>query len=187
MIHYPLRRGLLFNLVAVFDYRIQEDADADMPLAERLIRRFDGACSEVQALLPYLDLTRHWEITTINPIRTWAKGRVTLVGDSAHPMVQAMAQGACQAIEDSIVLADCVSDAKDDLVGAFSEFNLRRLLRTTRVQYISRYMWELIHVRGAYANLRSDMLSQIQDRDCLEALSWLYDRDAMRPNHNALK
>lgn len=174
MIHYPLRAGSLFNLVAVFDYRIQEEAEADMPFADRLVKRFSGACDEVRALLSYIDLTRHWEIASINPIRTWAKGRVTLVGDSAHAMVQAMAQGACQAIEDSIVLARCVSDSRRNFVAAFNEFNSQRLLRATRVQYMSRYVWELIHARDAYADLRLDMLRQFRDRDVLETLGWLY-------------
>lgn len=101
------------------------------------------------------------------------------MGDSAHSMAQAMAQGACQAIEDAIALADCVKNSNGNYATAFKAFNDRRLLRTTRVQYMSRYMWELIHVRGAYAKLRQNMLSRFTDQDVLENLNWLYDREAM--------
>src|SRR5690606_18566617 len=106
------------------------------------------------------------------------KGRVTLLGDSAHAMVQAMAQGACQAVEDALVLAECVSSAGDDYPAAFHDFNSRRLVRATRVQYMSRFMWELIHLRGAYVELRSVMRRRHSDQDTLEMLSWLYDEHA---------
>ena len=178
LIHYPLHGGTIFNLVIGFDYRYNAEAEAGMSYKERILKRFEGACEDVRGLLPYLDFSRFWEIATITPISTWSKGRVTLLGDSAHAMVQAMAQGACQAIEDALVLAECVSTADEDYAAAFREFNSRRLVRATRVQYMSRFMWELIHVRGAYVDLRQSMLSRFRDSDTLEMLSWLYDEHA---------
>ena len=59
-------------------------------------------------------------------------------------MVQAMAQGACQAIEDSRVLAESFEQAEDDVEKAFGIYETRRILRATRVQYMSRYVWEMI-------------------------------------------
>jgi salicylate hydroxylase len=178
MIHYPLHGGTIFNLVIGFDYRYNAEAEAGMSYKERILKRFEGACEDVRGLLPYLDFSRFWEISTISPISTWSSGRVTLLGDSAHAMVQAMAQGACQAVEDALVIAECVASADGDYAAAFREFNARRLVRATRVQYMSRFMWELIHVRGAYVDLRQDLLSRYRDQDTLEMLSWLYDEHA---------
>lgn len=178
MIHYPLHGGTIFNLVIGFDYRYNAEAEAGMSYKERILKRFEGACEDVRGLLPYLDFSRFWEISTISPISTWSSGRVTLLGDSAHAMVQAMAQGACQAVEDALVIADCVASCGGDYAAAFRAFNARRLVRATRVQYMSRYMWELIHVRGAYVDLRQDLLSRYRDKDTLETLSWLYDEHA---------
>lgn len=175
MIHYPLHGGSIFNLVIGFDYRYNAEAEAGMSYKERILKRFEGACDDVRGLLPFLDFSKFWEIASINPIATWSRGRVTLLGDSAHAMVQAMAQGACQAVEDALVLADCVANSDGDYADAFSQFNSRRLVRATRIQYMSRFMWELIHVRGAYADLRQSMLDRFNDQDTLESLNWLYD------------
>ncbi len=174
MIHYPLRGGSLFNLVAVFDYRLDEPQDHQSPLAERLIARFADACGEVRELLDYVDFSRHWEITTIEPISEWSKGRVALLGDAAHPMVQAIAQGACQAVEDGVVLAECLGPTADDIERRFRAYHAKRILRATRAQYVSRYLWELIHVRNGFSLLRRDLLAKFRESDVLEELSWLY-------------
>ncbi len=174
LIHYPLRGGRLFNLVAVFDYRLGEAEAPQTPLAERLVARFADACDEVRALVRHVDLSRHWEIATIEPIAAWTKGRVALLGDAAHAMLQAMAQGACQAIEDGVALAQCLDQAAGEVEGAFRAYQARRLLRATRVQYMSRYVWELIHVRQAFSLLRRDLLAKFRESDVLEELNWLY-------------
>jgi 2-polyprenyl-6-methoxyphenol hydroxylase-like FAD-dependent oxidoreductase len=180
MIHYPLRNGTLFNVVAAFDYSLDEGPEhAGRSLADRLINRFSGACGEVRELLNYVDLSQHWEIATIEPLGEWSKGRVALLGDSAHAMVQAMAQGACQAIEDGLVLVDSLEKTDDQYEDAFKIYQAKRILRATRVQYMSRFVWELIHVRGGLSLLRRDLLAQFRDSDVLEKLSWLYDAGHM--------
>ena len=177
MIHYPLRGGELFNLVAAFDYRLTSEGGEELPLEERLFKRFEGACDHVRSLLTLVELHQHWEISSFNPISTWSKGRVILIGDSAHAMLQAMAQGACQSIEDALVLADRMSAFGGDIVSAFQAFNASRLMRVTRIQYMSRFMWELIHVRGAYSDLRQHLLANYRGKNTLEALAWLYETD----------
>lgn len=176
MIHYPLRGDDLFNVVAVFRVPDGDLPDTSEEIAARLLCAFEQSCPEVHALLQYVDLTQHWEIASIYPIRDWTLGRVALLGDAAHAMVQAMAQGACQAIEDAVAVAGCMRRHGDDMTEAFREYHALRLLRATRVQYMSRYMWELIHVHGAYRELRRDMLRNVSPTDALERLNWLYDR-----------
>ena len=178
MIHYPLRGGQLFNLVAAFDYTLEDSSNPSGPLPERLLERFSGACDEVRELLGFIDLSRHWEISAFEPLATWSRGRVALLGDAAHAMLQAMAQGACQAIEDGVVLADCVAEARGDVSVAFKDYQSKRLLRATRVQYMSRFLWELIHVRKGFSFLRRDLLAKYSESDVIEQLSWLYDSDA---------
>jgi 3-hydroxybenzoate 6-monooxygenase len=177
MIHYPLQGGSLFNLVAVFDYQLDQPHDSERPIADRLVERFAGACSEVRELVGYLDLSRHWEIAAIEPISEWSKGRVALLGDAAHAMVQAMAQGACQAVEDAVALAKCLKEPAIDIKRGFEAYQAARLLRATRVQYMSRYLWELIHVRNGFSLLRRDLLARLSESDVLEELSWLYGAD----------
>jgi 2-polyprenyl-6-methoxyphenol hydroxylase-like FAD-dependent oxidoreductase len=71
------------------------------------------------------------------PLPRWSAGRVTLLGDAAHPMTPDMGQGACQAIEDAVILADALRDAAD-LPSALRAYEARRLPRTRRVVRESR-------------------------------------------------
>jgi 2-polyprenyl-6-methoxyphenol hydroxylase-like FAD-dependent oxidoreductase len=61
------------------------------------------------------------------------KGRVVLVGDAAHPMTPDLGQGACQAIEDAVVLGECLARSDSDVDAALAEFKSRRLSRVRRV------------------------------------------------------
>ena len=175
MIHYPLRGGKLFNVVVGF--RLQAPgSDTSADPAQQMFSLFANACPEVRALLKYIDTSRYWDIVAFNPIPEWTKGRVALIGDAAHAMLQAMAQGACQAIEDSLTIAACIDENGEDYEAAFRKYHSGRLLRATRVQYMSRYMWEAIHVYGAMRNLRNDMFARMSSTDVLESLQWLYSR-----------
>ncbi|HXY33736.1 MAG TPA: FAD-dependent monooxygenase [Planctomycetaceae bacterium] len=70
-------------------------------------------------------------------LRRWSVGRATLLGDAAHPMTPDMGQGACQAIEDAVVLADCLNPCCD-VVAALRAYESRRMPRTQRVVRESR-------------------------------------------------
>jgi 2-polyprenyl-6-methoxyphenol hydroxylase-like FAD-dependent oxidoreductase len=63
------------------------------------------------------------------PVKHWGAGRVTLLGDAAHPMTPNLGQGACQAIEDAVVLAKCLG-ADGNVVGALRGYEKRRIKRT---------------------------------------------------------
>lgn len=68
------------------------------------------------------------------PAQCWGEGRTTLLGDAAHPMTPDLGQGACQAIEDAVVLADCLRDrTSDDVPAAARRYEHRRLGRTAYV------------------------------------------------------
>ena len=97
-----------------------------------------------------MDLSRRgWVISDRDPIRHWSKGRVTLLGDAAHPTLQSLAQGACMAIEDAVCLAELIDAARGDFAGAFRRYERARYLRTARVQFESRYHWDnFYHVGG---------------------------------------
>ena len=88
LVHYPLRRGELFNLVVVFHSdRYQEGWDSYGDPAE-LYERFAEKCEPVRTLLKKVDSWRMWVLCDRPPIKYWSKGRITLLGDAAHPMLQ---------------------------------------------------------------------------------------------------
>jgi salicylate hydroxylase len=69
------------------------------------------------------------------PMAQWAKGRATLLGDAAHPMVPFMAQGACMAIEDAVVLGRALTDVDSrGLAAALASYEGERKPRTARIQ-----------------------------------------------------
>ena len=67
------------------------------------------------------------------PSKSWSVGRITLLGDAAHPMTPNMGQGACQALEDAIVLADCLKNQTEDIPAALGCYQEQRLAHTSLV------------------------------------------------------
>ena len=97
LVLYPLRTGELFNLVAVFhSNRYEEGWDSFGDPAE-LHERFAGTCEPVRMLLDKIESWRMWVLCDRPPIKEWSRGRITLLGDAAHPMLQYLAQApACR-------------------------------------------------------------------------------------------
>lgn len=176
LVQYPLRRGELYNLVAVFHsdkYVEGWDAKAD---SEELFKRFAGNCEQVRHLLSLIETWRMWVLCDREPIREWSKGRVTLLGDAAHPMLQYMAQGAAMAMEDAVCLARELG-AGGSVQDALLRYQEHRYLRTGRVQLTARLYGEAYHASGVARELRNQMLAPRTDEQGYESLSWLYDYD----------
>lgn len=76
-------------------------------------------------------ILRH-DIYDLKPITCWSSGRVSLLGDAAHPMTPDLGQGACQAIEDSVVLAQCLHNTDDSVTG-LQEYERRRRRRVSGI------------------------------------------------------
>jgi salicylate hydroxylase len=173
-VHYPLRRGELFNLVAVFhSNRYEEGWDSFGDPAE-LQERFADKCEEVRTLLNKIEAWRMWVLCDRTPIKEWSRGRKTLLGDAAHPMLQYLAQGACMAIEDAVCLANEAEKARGDFAAAFRAYQAARYLRTGRVQIMARVYGEFYHASGVARELRNTMLGSRTPEQAAEAMEWLY-------------
>jgi len=109
-----------------------------------------------------------------DPIENWVDGRVALLGDAAHPMMQYFAQGACMALEDAVCLADQVANI-DRVETALEQYRRQRVLRTARVQLQSRAIGDHIyHPAGAHARLRDAILRSKSAEQMYNDLAWLY-------------
>jgi salicylate hydroxylase len=176
LVLYPLRTGDLYNLVAVFhSNRYEEGWDSFGEPAE-LHERFAGKCAPVQMLLNKIESWRMWVLCDRPPIKEWSKGRITLLGDAAHPMLQYLAQGACMSIEDAVCLADRVAEAKGDYASAFQAYQQARYLRTGRVQIMARIYGEFYHAGGVAKELRNMMLGGRTPEDAMAGMEWLYGK-----------
>jgi 3-hydroxybenzoate 6-monooxygenase len=173
-VHYPLRRGELYNLVAVFHSdRYVEGWNTEGDPAE-LWDHFKGQRPEVLRMLERIDTWRMWVLCDREPVKDWSKSHTVLLGDAAHPMLQYLAQGACMATEDAVCLAEKAAAAPEDLPGAFKAYVQERYLRTARVQIMARVYGEFYHARGPAAELRNQMLSSRTPEESYEGIAWLY-------------
>ncbi len=175
LVHYPLHRGEVYNLVAVFhSSRYEEGWDTYGDPAE-LRERFAGQHHKVREFLDMANEWKMWVLCDRDPISQWTDGNVTLLGDAAHPMLQYLAQGGCMAIEDAVVLAQKLSEAKGDYNAAFLAYQRERYLRTTRVQLSARMYGDIYHATDAVRDLRKQMLSGRTPEQAYNGMAWLYD------------
>ena len=104
---FPVRAGKLINFVGFVpaDEEMKESWSA--PGDPNMLREeFAGWDPRIGALLQNVQMTFRSALYDRDPIPTWTKGRLSLLGDAAHPMLPHLGQGANQSIEDGIALAD---------------------------------------------------------------------------------
>jgi salicylate hydroxylase len=175
LVHYPLRHDTLFNIVAVFRTgSFGEKGDAAFHAAE-VERTYTSAHPVMKSLLALMDLDRRWVIADRDPVRHWSSGRVTVLGDAAHPALQTFAQGACMAIEDAVCLAELIELSGGDFATAFQRYQAARCVRTARVQLEGRALWQGYHAEGIARDVWLATFSGRSERDTCECLAWLYD------------
>jgi salicylate hydroxylase len=173
LIQYPLRGGKLYNQVAVFkSERYRPDSD-DWGTEEELEAHFAQTHASVRRALTRIKRDRRWPMFDRVPTDNWTRHHITLLGDSAHPMLQYIAQGACQALEDAVYLADAVANQHAEVEAVFRLYQQERIPRTARVQRSARLFGEIIHSSGVTALLRNALLAG-RAPDDLTYTDWFY-------------
>ncbi|HEP8296689.1 TPA: 3-hydroxybenzoate 6-monooxygenase [Pseudomonas aeruginosa] len=174
LVHYPLRGGQQYNLVVTFHSRREERWGVSDGSKEEVLSYFDGIHERPRQLLDRPTSWRRWATADRDPVDRWGEGSVTLLGDAAHPMTQYLAQGACMALEDAVVLGQAVKACNHDLVAAMRLYEQVRIPRTARVLWSAREMGRLYHAKGVERQVRNQ-LWQGRDQDRFhDALHWLY-------------
>ena len=115
-----------------------------------------------------------WALHDRPPMKQWSKGRITLLGDAAHPMLPFLAQGAAMAIEDGAVLADCISSYKDN-EKSLKYFEQIRKPRTSFVQLAARRNAKILHLSGIAAFFRNIVMGYAGNK----IFNKLYSYDAL--------
>ena len=174
LVHYPLRRGEVYNLVVVFHSSRYEEGWDTYGDPEELRERFKGERPEVLEFLAMVNEWKMWVLCDREPIKGWSEGRVVLLGDAAHPMLQYLAQGACMATEDAVVLANKLDAANGDYASAFDAYEKERYLRTARVQLMARFYGEVYHAMDVKRDLRNSLLKNASPEGAINGAAWLY-------------
>ena len=133
---FPVRHGTMVNYVGFVptDEEMKESWSAPGDPAV-LRREFEGWDPRVGAVLKEVDRTFRWALYDREPLPTWSKGRLTLLGDAAHPMLPHLGQGANQSIEDGMALATILGATdRGKLPAALLAYDRLRRERVAEVQ-----------------------------------------------------
>jgi 3-hydroxybenzoate 6-monooxygenase len=186
IVHYPLSGWKVFNLV-VTRHNNAPEAVAGKPVPDdEVIDGFRHVHERAQSIIRHGANWKLWVLCDRDPVENWVDGRVALLGDAAHPMLQYFAQGACMAMEDAVCLSHVMEAHSADPAKALAAYCAQRNLRTARVQLQSREIGEHIyHPAGAHAALRNAILKQKRPEDIYDSLQWLYGGNGLASDQNA--
>ena len=177
LVHYPVRGGALINVVAIVADGLHASDSGDFweqnGDAAALAARFGHWHPDARALLASAPAWRRWPLFDRAPLPFCGDGRVTLLGDAAHPMLPFLAQGSAQAIEDAAVLGLAVA-SRTGVREAFAAYGLARAGRTARVQAQSRQQGNIYHLAGPAAFMRDLAMRAITGKKLAARTDWLY-------------
>ncbi len=174
VVQYPVRGGKLYNQVVVFrSYNYKENSD-DWGTPEEMEKRFEGCHKHVRQAIDFIQRQIRWPMFDRDPINNWTKGNITLLGDAAHPMLQYLAQGGCQAIEDSAFLSKMLDTYENNYAEAFKAYQEERMPRTARVQTTARFFGEIIHAEDPVTIALRDAYFEKRTDSEYEVIDWLY-------------
>jgi salicylate hydroxylase len=174
LVQYRLRGGTVMNNVAVVCSERFKRGEAVWGDWNELEETFSQAIPVVRDMLHrYIGRDRNWVLHDRDPVTNWTKGKVTLLGDAAHPTLQYLAQGACMAIEDACVLAERVGSGAVDFNAAFLQYQKERYLRCARIVLSARFFGEVCHAGKAARDLRNAYCAS-RPANSYHEFDWLY-------------
>lgn len=184
LVTYPLRGGVLLNVVAVEErddwaaegWHHRDDRHAPW-------RAFVDFCPEVRDILYRAEEVFLWGLFRHPVARNWWQGRAAILGDAAHPTLPFLAQGANMALEDAWVLAECL-DTTDPPQAGFAAYQARRRPRASRVIEAASRNAQNYHLRpGPYraaAHLALKLGTRLAPGLAARQFDWLYGHDVTR-------
>lgn len=180
VVHYPVRRGEAFNLIAVVHAAAggpREPQSWSEPATRADLQAALGAVHG--GLRTWLDAVPAWsrwvlhDRTPMSGPQAMARGRIALLGDAAHPMRPYLAQGAAMALEDAWTLGRLAGGAgSDDWPQRLARYADLRWARNAQVQQRSRRNGSVFHARGPLRWARNLAMAALGER--LLDNAWLY-------------
>lgn len=176
LVHYPIKRGELVNLVLVLidDWQGADGEEAGVKMIPPACNKWAKLPGELIAAAKQF---RRWALYDRPPLQYWGKAHATLLGDAAHPMLPFVAQGAASAIEDAVALGRHARDA-GDIVPALRAYEAERQPRTARLQTASLRTERSYHTGGLPRLVRNLVLRRIGGERLLARHDWIYRHGA---------
>jgi len=187
IVHYPLRGWKLFNLVATVIGKHTSGGHNELATPQEALPFFAHYCDQVMKLMRTPKEFRRWMLLYRQPVDNWTQGRVALLGDAAHFMLQYMAQGAAMAMEDAVALGVAAEEAGGDFPQAFRAYRDMRIVRASRVQLSANTLVGMIfHVPDGLERLvRNDIYRGRSAERYYDALEWVFSAPEYVRNFNA--
>jgi salicylate hydroxylase len=176
-VHYLVSGGRYMNCVCVVETdKWHAESWTESGSVTQLRADFEGWHEDIQTLLARADESTlyKWGLFDRPPMDRWSHGRVTLLGDACHPTLPFMAQGAAMAIEDAVILANCLT-GQTDVARALQRYAQLRRSRTARIQRGSRRNAKVFHMSGIQAWFRDKAASRAGQ----QAMDGLYRYDPL--------
>jgi salicylate hydroxylase len=143
VICYPIRGGELYNMFIGHVSPEWVDESWTAPSTrEDILKAHEGWCDDLLGMLGKVGDIYKWGIYDREPLKQWTKGRVTLAGDAAHPMMPTLAQGASITLEDAYAVARNIARYKDDPVAGLKSYEGERIARASGVQLQARRQFD---------------------------------------------
>jgi salicylate hydroxylase len=166
---YSIKNGTQINCVAlVKSDKFKAEGWSNRSSREEMMEYYGDFHSDVTGIIENApdDSIYRWALYDRDPLQNWTKGRVTLLGDAAHPMLPYLGQGATQATDDAIVLARAL-DQYDDVEEAFAAYQAVRIPRTAFIIAASRQQAAALNQPDPYRykELRMDGAQSISGYD----------------------
>ncbi len=180
VVSYPLRGGVLRNIVAIEERRRWTEESWSMrddPMELRLA--FESFAPRVRNWLEQADQVWLWGLFRHPVAKTWHRGRAAILGDAAHPTLPFLAQGANMALEDAWVLADQLDKAARPEEG-LAAYQLAREARCRRIVEAANRNAHAYHLSGPLrdaAHLALKIGGKIAPRFALSRFDWVYQYD----------
>ena len=180
VVAYFVRGGTLVNLVAVTetDNWVEESWSVE-GRREDVLSGFPMAHRDLRIVLERVERCFKWGLFDRDPLPQWGRGRVTLLGDAAHPMLPFLSQGAASAIEDGYVLAREIARTPLNPGAALAAYEAERRQRTARIQLAARAQGEIFHLHSPWARLKHVLHLDRFEKPRADLLSkdWIYSYD----------
>jgi salicylate hydroxylase len=180
LVHYFVSAGRLLNFVGHVEQEAWISESWTEPgRVQDLRAAYAGWHPQVQRIIDAVDETFIWAVLDRPPISRWTFGRVTMLGDSCHPMIPFMGQGGAQAIEDAAALTACLLKCSDNVEAALALYEKIRLPRTSKIQTGSWDNKAKYHMPDGPGQIaRDDQMKKGAIDGAYVHVGWVYGHDA---------
>lgn len=181
IITYPIRQRSQLNFVGLVDSdRWQVESWSTVGTVQECLADFPGWHPHVEHMIRSIPVLHKWALVVRRPLESWSRGRVTLLGDAAHPTLPFLSQGANMAMEDALVLARCLQQQAQDPQAAFLQYEQSRIERTSRIVRSSAEQVRRVHAPELESpeTARPYIVREWASAKVQERYDWIWGYDA---------